>query len=387
MKTTTERTRRLRGLMWAGWVWMMLGVLACGGRDKDSAAEPPSRPMIRVKTEVARTEALANRILTSSQIEPGEWQPLYFGTGGTVTRVLVSENDEVKKGQLLAELDTESQLNQLEKARLSLQKAEMDEAQALHDLENIRKVYENEGASKEQVFDQEQRYEETKIKTQQDRLNVRSQEIRLEQMRLRAPFDGVLTEVNIRVGEQVRGDVEDPDREMNRRPPMVIARPGDVRRLRVHIPEGRAGGIEVGTPVEVTLMEHRHVVLPGKVTQVSETVDRDTRTVDAEVVIPRPEGGYPRELRDGSAAIVTLLTDHRDHAVTVSEDVLYYYHDQAYVFVIGQGNRLERRPVTLGMLMGGRVEVTSGLAGGERVARTQLYLLRDGQTVLTEDSP
>ncbi len=376
-----------RGCRWVGGVVLALFLVACGDRNANSGGDTATRSLVRVQTENAKSQALANRILTSSQIEPGDWQPLYFGTGGMVSRVLVVENDRVRKGQLLAELDITSQFNQLEKAKLSLQKAQMDEAQALHDLENIRKVYESEGASKEQVFDQEQRYEEAKLKTQQDFLNVRSQEIRLEQMRLRAPFDGILTEVNIRVGEQVRGDVEDPDREMNRRPPMVISNPNEIRTLRVHIPEGRAGGVEVGTPVEIALMEHRHVVLDGEVTRVSETVDRDTRTVDAEVVVHRPEAGYPGELRDGSATLVTLFTRRREHAVTVSEQALYYYHDQAYVFVVGDGNRLEQRPVTLGMLVEGRVEISQGLSAGERVARSQLYLLRDGQTVLTEDSP
>ncbi len=386
MKTATMHARPVPG-RWLGGILAALFLVACGKSGGEAQGGAAQRPLIRVQTEVARTQALADRILTSSQIEPRHWQPIYFGTGGTVARVLVQENDRVTKGQLLAELDVQSQLTQIEKAKLSLKKAQMDEAQALHDLENTRKLFEREGASREQVYDQEQRYQEAQLKTQQDALNLRTQEIRLEQMRLRAPFDGVLTEVNIRVGEQVHGDVQDPDREMNRRPPMVIANPKEIRTVRVHIPEGRAGGIQVGTPATITLMEHRDIVLDGEVVQVSGTVDQDTRTVDAVVAVHPPEGGYPPQLRDGSATLVTLLTDQRDHAVTVSEQALYYYHNQAYVFVIGQGNRVEKRPVTLGMLVDGRVEIPNGLAAGERVARSQLYLLRDGQTVLTEDSP
>ena len=167
---------------------------------------------------------------------------------------------------------------------------------------------------------------------------------------------------------------------------MVIVNPNSTRTLRAHLPEGRSQGVVLNVPVEVTLMEHRDVVLHGEVSHVSDTVDRDTRTVDVEVTLPTPTSGYPDELRDGSAALVTFLTDRRDHAVTVSELALYYYRDQAYVFVVDNQNHVQRRSITLGLFQDGRVEIVKGLTAGERVARSHLYLLRDGQTVLTGDN-
>lgn len=377
-------TRAPLGMTLVGLLCALLTV-ACGKKGDEHKDEKDAP--LRIQTEVASTGSMADKVLTAAQVEAFTWQSLYFETGGAVRRVLVEENQTVTKGQLLAELDTESQVNQIDKSKLSLKKAQMDEEQAKHDFENTKVLAESGGASKEQVHDQEQHYLEAQLQREQSELSLKSQEIRLEEMRIRAPFAGHLTAVSIRVGDQVHGDVSDPDKDMNRCPPMVIIDPNSTRTLRAHLPEGRSKGVKIGTPAEITMMERREVVLHGEVVQVGDTVDRDTRTIAVQVSIERPADGYPEALRDGSAALVTFLTEQRENAVSVSEHALYYYQDQAYVFVVDNNGKLERRPITLGLIESGRVEVERGLSAGERVAQSHLYLLRDGQTVLTGDTP
>lgn len=369
--------------------WCLLGsmslfltVAACDAEDTPEAA---SEETYRIQTEVVATERLATEIITSAALEAADWQPLYFGGGGRVASVKVRENHSVSRGELLAELDDDGQRLQIEKASLALEQSKLNEEQARHKLEQTQALVETGGASPEDVYDKEQRLLEAQNAVRQSELNLATQRVKLEGMQLIAPFEGMISEVNIRVGDLVRGDVSDPDRAHNLRPPMVIVRPGTGMVLRAQLPEGRAADLAVGTPARIVLMEHRDITLEGTVRDVARTVDRDTRTVHVEVELKVPDGGFPAEVRDGATVLVTFLADIREGAITVSERAMFYLQNNAYVFVVKEDNRVERVLVEKGVMRNGRVEIVSGLQPGQRVACSHLYLLRDGQLVTAQD--
>lgn len=367
-----------------GWTSLVaaLALGACGDEEAPEAA--PEVQEYRIQTEVARTEALSNQIITSAAMEAEAWQPLYFDGSGVVKRVGVKESQRVTAGQLLASLDDESQALSVEKAELNVKQAQLNEEQAAHKLDQTRALIETGGASPENVYDKEQRLLEAQNQRAEAELNLKSQQLRLESMRIVAPFSGMVSEVNIRVGDLVRGEVEDPDRDMNRRPPIVMVNPESGILIRAHLPEGRAPGITVGTLAEVVLMEARQVKLMGKVSAVAATVDRDTRTVHVDVALEPAEGGFPPEVRDGATALITFLTDTRQDAVTVSERAVFYFQDHTYAFIVQPDETVRRAPIQVGVMRGGRVEVISGLTPGDQVARSHMYLLRDGQKVIVD---
>lgn len=357
---------------------LTLGGVACQG---DEAPEAPAEEIFRVRTEVAGTDALANEIITSAVIEAEQWQPLYFDAGGMVRKVGVKENQRVNAGAILAELDNEALILNVAKAELNVESAKLNEEQAAHKLEQTKALIETGGASPEDVYDREQRLLESQNQVKSAELNLATQRLKLSDSRLTAPFDGMVSEVNIRVGELVHGDVSDPDRDLNRRPPMVMVEPDSGMIIRAQLPEGRATEVKAGIRASVTLMEHRDVTLSGAVTQVSSTVDRETRTVHVRIELEVPPGGFPPSVRDGATALVTLMTDVRQDAVTVSERALFYFQGQVYAFVVQPDKTVSRVPLVTGVMRAGKVEVVSGLNPGDVVARSHLYLLRDGQLV------
>lgn len=364
---------------WKHIVWPLFLTLSMGCGEK-KAAETAAGPM-RIDVEKVQAVDVAERVLASGVIETSRSQDLYFGSGGMVTRVMAKEGQKVGAGALLAELDSESQQNNVAKSELNLEAARLNEEQAYHKLEQTRALLESGGASPENVYDKEQRLLEAQNQTRQAKLNLEGSRLHMADMQLRAPFAGVVNEVNLQVGDLVHGDVADPDRAHNMRPPMVMVQPGSGMSIKVQLPEGRATGIKVGTPAEVTLMERRDVVLKGEVAWVSGTVDRETRSVHVSIKLELPTGPAADFIRDGSAALVALLVEQHNGAPTISESAIYYSRDQAFAFVVGQDGAVRQVALTKGLTQEGRVEIRSGLTLTDRVARSHLYLLRDGQKV------
>ena len=354
---------------------------ACG-----AAAPPPTAGPLRVRTVAATTGPLADEVPVAAVLEAARWQPLYFQQGGVVASVAVPEGAPVRAGQTLAALDTASQRNRVAQADLELKAAIRDHARAVHELDGVRAMAAAEAASPEALYEAEQRVIEADARVEQARLRLEAERIKLSQMALSAPFDGVLVEANLRVGDRVQGEAADPDSAEGRRPPMVVADPSAYG-LRASLPEGQARGLHVGLPAEIRGLSPGDPPLAGEVSWVAPSVDRSARTVAFRVTAASAEG-TPDWVRDGSSVTVALRTRERADALLIPEQALLYHRDEAFVYVV-EGGAARRRAVAQGALDGGRVEVAGGLAPGERVAVDQLHLLTDGLPVVDagEDRP
>jgi len=353
----------------------LLALLSACAEEPVVERKPPA-----VQFEPAASEALPDRILTSAVLEAETWQPLYFQQSGVAASVAVQEGDTVTAGQRLSNLDLTYQQNQVAITQLQVRTAEVDLAQAEHELSQARAVAEAGGYSPEQVYDKEQSKLEAELNLQRQRLNLQSQVIKLNQMMLHAPFDGLVSEVNVRVGEKVQGDVTDPDNDSNQRPPMAIYQPGAFT-MRVSLPEGQARRLRIGDPAEVGLMEDPEVHFAGTIDWIAPAVDRDNRTVAVRISARLTEADpFFSRVRDGSTARVEVLAQAGGQVLTVPEKSILYHQDRAYLFVT-DGETVEKIAVTQGLVRSGRVEIRDGIDPGDKVVTSQVYALTDGQTV------
>jgi RND family efflux transporter MFP subunit len=356
-------------------LFLLIGsVLACGEDPPPEAAGP-----LRVRTVAPSLGPLADTVPVSAVLEAERWQALYFQQGGVVASVGVEEGAPVRAGQTLAALDTAIQRNRVAQSELDLEAALREHRRAEHDLDRARAMAAAEAASPEALYDAEQRVIEAESRVKQARLRLEADRIQLSQRVLLAPFDGVLAEANLRVGDRVQGDADDPDSANGRRPPLVVVDPSSFS-IRASLPEGQARGLEVGLPAEIRGLVPGDPPLGGLVTWVAPSVDRSARTVAFRVTAERTEV-RPPWLRDGSSVTVSLLTRRRQDALTVPDQALLYHRDEAFVYVVEAGTA-RRAAVKQGALAGERVEVTSGLSPGDRVAVDQLHLLADGLPVV-----
>lgn len=361
-------------------LWSILWV-AC------SSEEPEASPPLAVRAEVATVASVASPILKTTVLEAEQWRPLYFQQSGLVADIAVAEGDRIEKGQRLANLDLAYQDNQVATARVQYRAAELDLERARRELTQAQTISASGGYSKEQVRDREQRVEQAELNLERARLTLRGQVIRRDQMMLHAPFDGVVSEVNLRLGDRVRGDVSDPDNDTNQRPPMAAYQPGRFT-MRFSLPENQASLVQVGAHADVNLVDDPTVAFDGTIEWVAPSVDRDSRTVAVRTSARLgPDDPVYGRVRDGSTVRVAVAADRAREVLTVPEGAVVYHRDQAFLFVT-DGQTVERVPITQGRIRSGRVEVEAGLQAGTRVVTTQVYRLTDGQAVrVTGEGP
>jgi RND family efflux transporter MFP subunit len=189
--------------------------------------------------------------------------------------------------------------------------------------------------------------EQAELRLREEELGLRKARRDLELTRVVAPFAGVVTARYARAPRLVAaGD--------------TLVRVTELAPLlaRVRIPEGSAELVQVGNAVTVTT--GAGVAAPARVTRLAPALDPASGTREAVV---RVEGG-PR-LMPG-ASVQVRLGGQRRRVVAVPREAV---GPDGYVLVV-DGDRTTLRAVTLGEEVGGgRVEVVSGLAAGERIAR------------------
>lgn len=347
----------------------------------DSVPEAPPSPPLRIHSEVVTEASVSEPILISAVLQARRWQPMYFAQSGIVDAITVTEGQPVTARQRLATLDTTAQRNQVAQAQHQVTIAALDVEQAAHELANAETIFASGGASPEEVHDAQQQKIEADNRHIAAELDLEAQRIKLNQMQLFAPFDGVISEMNLQIGDQVMGSVTDPDAANNTRPPMVILQPGSFT-LRAAVTEEQALSLTQGAPTDVWLMEDDTIQLPGVIEWVAPAVDRDSRTVAVRVGVTVPDPSLDR-VRDGSTVRVRFPGTHSD-ALTISEQSLLYHRDRAYVFRL-QGDTVEKVEIEQGTSRDGRVEIRAGLQAGDRIASSHTNALADG--VVIESTP
>jgi membrane fusion protein, multidrug efflux system len=255
-----------------------------------------------------------------------------------VSAVLVSVGQSVRQGQVLVR-----QVGEVAGARARQAEAALRQAQRT--LERLRPLHQA-GAISEQDWDAAETQAEL---AQADLAAAR------DALVLTSPLAGTITEVPARPG--MIPSSGDP-----------LVRIADLSRLlvRLRVSAGQAAEIREGQPARVIGSD-----TAGRVRRLALQAELATRLVEVEVEFPRAARLIP-----GTLATVAVQVASRENAVVVPRAAI---RDRA-VWVVEE-ERVARRPVGVGLQDRDRVEVTSGLAPGERVVVEGASLLSDGARV------
>jgi len=186
---------------------------------------------------------------------------------------------------------------------------------------------------------------------------------------LTAPFDGVVTEKQVEVGNMVG-------------PGQPLVTIEDTRGFRVEtrLDESRAAMVHVGDPVGVSLSvpgQSAEAALDTRVTEIARMVSADSHDFLVKIELPSSTG-----LRSGIYGHVRFAGPKRA-ALTVPATALVRRGQLSFVFVVERDNRAHLRLVNAGDPLAGLVEIRSGLVAGDRVVNTPPPALTDGSAVTT----
>ncbi len=293
--------------------------------------------------------------------------------GGRVEVLAARKGDRVRAGQVLMRLsDAEyrAQLVLQERAHEAAVAAEREACEAVElavrEAERARRLL-DEGIGSQQLVDQLETAraarvagcEAARARVRQAEAAVSVARVTLARTVLRAPFSAVVAEVSTEVGEWIT-----PSPPGLPIPPVIELIAADALYVSAPIDEVDLARVRTGLPARVTLDALAGRVLQGRVVRVAPYVDaraQESRTVEIEVELD--DRAASRELVPGTSADVEVILEARDDVLRIPTYALL----QGDHVMLVRGDRLARVPVKTGLRNWDFVEITDGLAPGDRV--------------------
>ena len=306
-----------------------------------------------------------------------EESPIYARTNGYLIRWYKDIGSHVKKGDLLAKIDTPEVDQELNQTRATRQQilAQLDLAKISADRwENLRKT---DSVSAQEADAQTSGYKQSLANLAAADANV----ARLEQLEgfkdVFAPFDGVLTRRNVDPGALINAGAGAAGREL-----FDVARV-DPLRVYTSVPQAYAPAIRVGGTATVTLQEFPGQKFTAKIARTAEAIDPNTRTLLTEVDVPNKD----EKLLPGSFGEVHFAVGSDIGKVTVPVNSMLFRSQGPQVAVIGTDSKVQLRTINIGKDYGTTLEILGGVTANDRVVINPPDSLENGQQVNVAQAP
>lgn len=334
----------------------------------DAAPAAAPKPALSVAAVQARSERWPQTLAANGSL--AAWREVQVGTeasGQRIQRVAVDIGQRVRRGQLLAQLASDSLAAELAASQAGLLEAQASAQDAAATAARLKSLAGTEAVSAQQV-EQAQAAEATaRARVAAAQARVQADQLRLSHTRVVAPADGVIA-----TKEAVEGALPQPGQTL-----FTLIRDGRLE-WRAEVPGADLGRLAVGQPVRITPAGGQ--ALDGRVRLVAPTVDPASRMGRVLVDVPAQGGAragmFARgEFVLGEAAVLTL-----------PQSALLLRDGFAYVFRV-EGSKVRQAKVEAGRRQGERVEIRAGLKAGEPVVAQGVGFLADGDTVRVVAAP
>jgi RND family efflux transporter MFP subunit len=208
-------------------------------------------------------------------------------------------------------------------------------------------------------------FEGAKASIQQAQSALDLANIQLGEVVIKAPFDGVVAELDVSKGSRVTP--QDTVASFISKEVEVV----------VNVPENRIGQVEKGQSVALQMTAYPGQDFPGQVSSIAPQASQDTRTFEVKIT---PTKGTDL-LRGGMYANVSILAQEKPNTLLAPRAAITTLDDKPAVYVVKSDNTVEQRPVTTGLSDQDNIEILSGLKEGETVVTAGQSGLTDGAKV------
>jgi RND family efflux transporter MFP subunit len=344
-------------------IGVVMGIRA--SRPSAGAETGPTLPLVSVT--VPGTSAVTSRVAFTGAISARFDMPIGVEDGGSIAAVLVEAGDRVRAGQLLARLDTSVAASQVASLKAQLEQAKAESTLAQQELKRAEQIVSSVAALSQSEVDRRRSEVATRAaRVQAAQAQLAEVQARLGRTEIRAPADGVVLTRNAEVGQTATPGGA---------PLFRLGRGGEIE-MRGQVSEQDLPKLALGMPanVRVTGVEKP---FEGKVRLLGAVIDPQTRLGEIRIALKSDPN-----LRPGAFARGEVETGRATHPVLPQTAVLSDGTTN-YVLVVGAGNKVERRVVTVAGTNDKGIVIASGLNGSERVVTTAGPFLREGEIVRT----
>ena len=330
-----------------------------------------------VRTSIAQTVSATGEISAAQLVDVGAQ------ASGQIKKLHVTLGQQVKKGDLIAEIDSTSQLNNLNtnKAKLDTYQAQLVSAEIA--LRSADKKYQREQAlwkedatSREALEDAQDAFAaakasvaELKSSIRQTQIAINTAEADLGYTRITAPMDGTVVAIPVEEGQTVNANQTTP----------TIVQVADLSTMlnKMQIAEGDVNKVKAGMKLTFTTLSQpdnvREATLesidPGLTTMSQGSYTTSTDTTDSAIyyyarsLVPNKDN----VLHIGMTTENTIIINQAEKVLAVPKLAVKQRGGKQYVRVLGENNQPQEKEITTGLSDNMNTEVKSGLGEGENV--------------------
>ena len=335
--------------------------LACGGGRPPAQQAPPPAQVTAV--------TLAPRTLEMAFAVPGRLQgsrevEVRSRVKGILQSWAYNEGEAVREGQLLFRIDPASYRADVDRAKGVVGEAEAALTRAERDVARLGPLVEREAVSRRELDDAMSTRDQARASLESARAALRSAELELGYTQVVAPVSGISGRAQKSQGSLVDDGENSLLTSIWRIDPIwALFTVSDREFARLQAELVRAGKALSDVSAELVLADGRIHPLPGKLNFTGSQIDVSTGSVELRAEFANADAA----LLPGLFVRVVLRGVSRSGALVVPQRAVQQGPEGQFVYVVGDGDKVESRPVVLEQWSGSDWIVGSGLATGERV--------------------
>jgi len=315
--------------------------------------------------------APADEIILPGNVEPYISSPVYARTNGYLKKWYFDIGARVKKGQLLAVIETPEVDQQLQQARSNLLTAQANLELASITKTRYQGLLKSNAVAQQDVDNAVGTYNANKAIVEADKAAVEQYSALVSFEKIYAPFDGIITARNTDVGDLINsGSSTGAKTDL-----FHIAQPGKLR-VYVNVPEEYSQGVKNGMTADLSLAEFPGRKFRGNLVRTAEAINVTTRTLLIEIDVDNPTG----TLLTGSYAEVHLAVPNHASTFLLPVNALIFRSEGLHVATVKSG-KVDLVAVTPGHDFGSQIEIVSGLNAEDQVIINPPDSIVSGQQV------
>lgn len=345
-------------LVAAGIVW------TCSGSGRKYSVAYESEPV--------RKRDISSSVTATGTVEPVTKVEVGTQVSGIVSKLYADYNSNVKKGDIIAELDKTNLLNELASAKSNLASSKSEYEYELKNYTRMKTLHEKQLISDNDYEAAVLSYEKAKNTYETNKNNVNKAQTNLGYATIASPIDGIVLSREVEEGQTVNAGMNTPTL-------YIIARDLTDMRVIADVDEADIGGVEEGQRVSFTVDAYPNDTFEGRVTQVRLEATEESNVITYEVVISAPNPDL--KLKPGLTANVTIYTLEKNGVLSVPAKALRFTPDASFMgpedriedceaehkVWTREGKTFKAHAVETGISNGSLTEIRSGIAEGERV--------------------
>ena len=327
---------------------------------------------INFKEEKVALKTLQNSVTATGTIEAVTSVTVGTQVSGIVNKLYMDYNSQVKKGQVIAELDKTNLLSELNTAKANLASAQSSLNYQAANMERYKTLYKKGLVSADEYENALLTYRQAKEQVASSKENVQRAQTNLGYATITSPIDGTVISKSVEEGQTVAASFNTPEL-------FTIAKDLTNMQVVANVDEADIGNVKEGDRVTFTVDAYPDDTFEGTVKQVRLEATTTNNVVTYEVVISAPNADL--KLKPGLTANVTIYTQERSGVLAVANKALRFTptketvgKDMKIVDCKGKnkvwtlnGNTLTAHPVTIGQSDGINTEITKGLKQGDKI--------------------